>query len=73
MPNLYSFFHYIIVDVSTIKELVERWLPVQFKGPKKKDKGRAIEDIMESIEELKFYKKHIFDAKGSDSGNAGWF
>ena len=62
MPRLHSFLHYRIVDVSTIKELVKRWMPSdKFKAPPKKLAHRALEDIEESIEELKFYQKVIFD------------
>ena len=60
MPKLYEFLHYRIVDVSTIKELVKRWLP-DLKAPAKKECHRALDDILESIEELKFYKQYIFD------------
>lgn len=58
MPTLNSFFHYRIIDVSTIKELVTRWHEVaEFKKTKK---HRALSDIYESIAELKFYRKTYF-------------
>ena len=60
MPELYKFLHYRIVDVSTIKECVKRWLPVEFKAPEKKLGHRALADILESIAELKHYKDNIF-------------
>ncbi|KAL4468694.1 hypothetical protein ABPG74_005197 [Tetrahymena malaccensis] len=61
MPNLYSFLHYRIVDVSTIKELTKRWNPQILKNaPVKKGGHRALDDIIESIEELKFYRKEVF-------------
>ena len=59
MPKLYDFLHYRVVDVSTVKELAKRWMP-NLKAPKKKECHRAMDDILESIEELKFYKQTIF-------------
>ena len=58
MPDLNKFFHYRIIDVSTLKELAERWYP-QVLEMKKKDTHRALEDICESIEELRYYRQHI--------------
>ena len=66
MKKLDGFFHYRSVDVSSIKELVARWYP---KGPElklKSEKHIAMIDIRESIEELRFYRKHYFI---SNSGN----
>lgn len=63
MPALYSFLHYRIVDVSTIKELCKRWLP-SLTAPPKMECHRALDDIKESILELKFYKEQIFDKIG---------
>lgn len=59
LPRLNEFFHYRNIDVSTIKELVKRWYPdlVPFTG---KDKHEAISDIIDSIEQLKFYRENIF-------------
>ena len=59
MPDLYKFLHYRIVDVSTIKECVKRWLP-DLKAPEKQLGHRALADILESIAELKHYKSKIF-------------
>jgi len=59
MKNLDSYFHYRLLDVSTIKELVFRWYP-NLKIFKKKKMHTALYDIKESINELKFYQKHIF-------------
>lgn len=59
MPSLYEFFHYRVVDVSTIKELAFRWYP-QLPYYKKKLAHRALGDIEESIEELKYLRKHLF-------------
>ncbi|CAG8529305.1 11870_t:CDS:2 [Gigaspora rosea] len=61
MPEVVDWLHYRIVDVSSIKELCRRWYPSIFEtAPKKKSTHRALDDIKESINELKFYKKHIF-------------
>jgi oligoribonuclease len=57
MPELEHYFHYRNLDVSTLKELTERWKPeIQFN---KKSAHRALDDILESIEELKFYRQEI--------------
>mmetsp|Transcript_22394 Transcript_22394/g.63955 ORF Transcript_22394/g.63955 Transcript_22394/m.63955 type:complete len:155 (-) Transcript_22394:1452-1916(-) len=55
MPKLERYLHYRIVDVSTVKELCRRWYPA-LTPPLKKGRHRALEDIRESIEELKFYR-----------------
>jgi oligoribonuclease len=61
MPTLEAHMHYRIVDVSSIKELVRRWYPrVYFNSPVKSGGHRALSDIRESIEELKFYRQAIF-------------
>ena len=60
MPRLYKFLHYRIVDVTTIKELVYRWLPKEFYAPPKKWGHIALDDIRESITELKYYKSIMF-------------
>ena len=57
MPKLESYFHYRNLDVSTLKELVRRWRPELMKGFSKEGKHEAMADILESIEELKFYRK----------------
>ena len=59
MPELEGFFHYRIVDVSSIKELVLRWYPTLPPYEKKKS-HMALEDIYESINELKYYREHVF-------------
>lgn len=60
-PRVDDHLHYRIVDVSTIKELCRRWNPSVYKNaPKKKLKHRALDDIKESIEELKYYKDIFF-------------
>ena len=58
MPKLEKFCHYRNLDVSTVKELARRWRPeLDFK---KKSAHRALDDIKESIAELKFYQEHFF-------------
>jgi len=58
MPQLEGYFHYRNLDVSTLKELVRRWKP-ELKGFSKEGKHEALADILESIEELKFYRKSV--------------
>lgn len=56
MPELEKFFHYRNLDVSTLKELARRWHPAVYKGIVKKGSHKALDDIMESIDELKHYR-----------------
>jgi oligoribonuclease len=64
MPRLEAFLHYRNVDVSTVKELVRRWYPQVFtKRPHKKGQHRALDDIRESIEELRYYRAQVFRAE----------
>ena len=60
MPRLEAFFHYRNVDVSSIKELMKRWYSSDYLPPRKKTAHLALEDIRESIDELKFYRDHLF-------------
>ncbi|KAJ8412590.1 hypothetical protein AAFF_G00129260 [Aldrovandia affinis] len=61
MPQFMRHLHYRIIDVSTIKELCRRWFPEEYKlAPHKKASHRALDDIQESIKELKFYRANIF-------------
>jgi oligoribonuclease len=60
MPDLNRFFHYRNVDVSTIKELARRWYPPASQAPPKKRAHHVLEDVRESIEELKHYRRVIF-------------
>lgn len=64
MPDVASFLHYRMIDVSTIKELVKRWYPPPFHAPKKKEEHRALDDIRESIEELRWYRSKVFVPAG---------
>jgi oligoribonuclease len=62
MPALDDYLHYRIVDVSTIKELARRWYPeVVEQAPKKRGGHRAMADIRESINELRYFRTTIFD------------
>ncbi len=61
MPKLDARLHYRMVDVSTIKELARRWYPQALtKQPPKNDTHRALDDIRESIDELRFYRASVF-------------
>jgi len=61
MPELENHLHYRIVDVSSIKELARRWYPrIYFASPSKSGGHRALADIQESIEELKYYREVLF-------------
>lgn len=61
MPLFDKWLHYRIIDVSSIKELSKRWFPVKHQQmPSKKFSHRALDDIRESIQELKWYRTHIF-------------
>jgi len=61
MPTLETFLHYRIVDVSSIKELSRRWFPrAYFQAPAKRGNHRALADIQESIEELRYYREAVF-------------
>lgn len=60
MPALDAHLHYRNIDVSTVKELVRRWYPAGPEPPQKKHAHLALDDIRESIDELRFYRKHYF-------------
>ena len=59
MPQLENYFHYRNLDVSSLKELAQRWYPNIAKGFNKESKHLALDDIRDSIEELKYYREHI--------------
>ncbi len=59
MPKLETFFHYRNLDVSTLKELCKRWKPDIANGFKKHQKHTALADIIESIEELRYYRENF--------------
>ena len=60
MPKLDAYLHYRNVDVSTIKELARRWYPTGPTPPEKKQAHQAFDDIMESVDELRWYRAHYF-------------
>ncbi|XP_053604843.1 probable oligoribonuclease [Plodia interpunctella] len=61
MPKFNDYLHYRVIDVSTVKELAKRWYQKDFSSiPQKSFKHRTIDDIHDSIKELKYYKEHIF-------------
>ncbi|WP_050461220.1 oligoribonuclease [Herbaspirillum autotrophicum] len=62
MPKLEAYFHYRNLDVSTLKELCKRWKPELASGFKKHQKHTALADILESIEELRYYREHFIKA-----------
>lgn len=72
MKDLTAFMHYRIIDVSSIKELARRWYPrIYFAAPQKNGGHRALADILESIDELRYYRSAMFVAEpGPDSAAA---
>ena len=72
MPRLDDHMHYRLIDVSSIKELARRWYPrMYFNSPPKSGGHRALADIRESIEELKYYREAMFVAQpGPDTETA---
>lgn len=60
MPKLEAYFHYRNLDVSTIKELAGRWAPQLTDGFSKRASHQAMDDIIESIDELRYYREHFF-------------
>ena len=59
MPQLEAYFHYRNLDVSTLKELARRWNPELAKGVVKRCTHQALDDILESIEEMRYYREHF--------------
>ena len=72
MPEFENYLHYRNVDVSSVKELVRRWYPrVYYQSPAKSGNHRALADVQESIEELRYYRETVFvDLPGPDSATA---
>lgn len=60
MPELEQFFHYRHLDVSSIKEIAKRWRPEIMDGLKKEASHLALDDIRDSIRELKYYREYFF-------------
>ncbi|RDV36690.1 oligoribonuclease [Bradymonadaceae bacterium TMQ3] len=68
MPRLEDYLHYRIIDVSSVKEVVRRWYPAGVAMPPRKEQShRALDDIKDSIEELKFYRSEVFVAPGGSA------
>ena len=62
MPSLENRMHYRCVDVTSIKELVYRWFQnILRRAPRKEEQHRAMDDVLESIAELKFYRENVFN------------
>ncbi len=60
MPRLDSYFHYRNIDVSSVKELALRWKPSILQDWSKKGAHKAVDDVLESIEEMRYYRQHFF-------------
>jgi oligoribonuclease len=75
LPEIEEYLHYRSVDVSTVKELVKRWYPeLNSTRPRKTGAHRALDDVMESIAEMKFYREHVFVPEShtpTDSASSG--
>lgn len=70
LPEIEQFLHYRSIDVSTIKELARRWYPTELQGLDKKSSAhRAMDDIRESVGELRYWREHVFKAPAR--GTAG--
>ena len=67
MPTLEAFFHYRNLDVSSIKELAKRWRPDVADGLKKESSHQALQDIRDSIAELRHYREHFFNTTRPES------
>ena len=68
LPEIENFLHYRSVDVSTIKELALRWAPdVVERAPRKETSHRALEDIRESVDELRWYRDRLFRLDAADA------
>ncbi len=66
MPRLEAWFHYRHIDVSTLKELARRWAPEVAKGFSKESRHLALDDIRDSIDELRYYREHFIRLPNSD-------
>ncbi|MGK2947449.1 MAG: oligoribonuclease [Acidimicrobiales bacterium] len=72
LPEIEEHLHYRSVDVSTIKELTRRWYPGAIEAvPRKATAHRALDDIKESIEELRWYRQHVFKPSPPTAEPAG--
>jgi oligoribonuclease len=72
LPEVDQFIHYRSIDVSSFKELCRRWYPTVYKRrPDKQETHRALDDIRESIEELRFYRANMLLPEEPPEGTAG--
>jgi oligoribonuclease len=72
LPDIENYLHYRSVDVSTVKELANRWYPAVVGGaPKKASAHRALDDIRESVNELRYYREHLFRSPDGDGTGTG--
>ena len=60
MPDLEHYFHYRNLDVSSVKELIRRWAPSVLAGLEKSSSHLALDDIRDSVAELRYYRRHAF-------------
>jgi oligoribonuclease len=71
MPELDGYLHYRSIDVSSLKELCRRWYPQVYRGrPGKSEQHRALDDISESISELRYYREHMLREQPSNGTSA---
>jgi oligoribonuclease len=61
MPALEKYFHYRLIDVSTLKELAQRWAPKVYNGLQKESRHLALDDTRDSIAELRYYREHLLN------------
>ena len=72
LPEIENYLHYRSIDVSTLKELALRWAPAVLEGaPKKESTHRALDDIRESVAELRWYRAHLFRDFAEPSAASG--
>src|SRR5699024_1015750 len=64
MPQLEAYFHYRNLDVSTVKELARRWAAQVLEGVQKRGSHKALDDIQDSISELRYYRENLFNLEG---------
>ena len=68
LPKIESYLHYHVIDVTSIKELAKRWYPAEAERQPQKKKGhRALDDVLESIEELRYWRTAVFKPQGPQS------
>lgn len=69
LPEIEEYLHYRSIDVSSVKELVRRWYPsLNGSRPRKTGSHRALDDIRESVAELRYYREHVFIATAEKIG-----